>query len=346
VNTQVLTHSKPHVRWAKKAEVVIMTVVLRAADVPVGARAEYFHEVVGAAFGPLDVRAGDGDEVPDQVRAADLGAVRIGELSASKPGGADRTRRHIQAMDADLCKVDVVARGEVVLEQGSRQARLRAGDFAFIDLSRPAHWTNTWWTQIVAIAFPRKLLPLPTDDVAALTAVGFTADDGPDALFSSTARQLARQVDHLDPAGAARVGTAALDLLTVALAGRLDRHGEVPDDIPERALILRVHAFIENQLTDPELTPVSIARAHHVSLRSLYKLFEGERTSVAGRIKERRLERCRRDLLDPSLADVPVSAIAARWGLTNAAHFSRAFRAAYGASPVEYRRLGDGPRLG
>jgi hypothetical protein len=51
------------------------------------------------------------------------------------------------------------------------------------------------------------------------------------------------------------------------------------------------------------------------------------------------LERCRRDLLDPSLGDVPVSAIAARWGLTNAAHFSRAFRAAYGASPVEYRRL-------
>jgi AraC-like DNA-binding protein len=78
-----------------------------------------------------------------------------------------------------------------------------------------------------------------------------------------------------------------------------------------------------------------------VSLRSLYKLFEGERTSVAGLIRERRLERCRRDLLDPWLAARPVSAIAARWGLPNAAHFSRAFRAAYGVPPVEYRRLGD-----
>jgi AraC-like DNA-binding protein len=301
---------------------------------------------VGAAFGPLDVRAGDGDEVPDQVRATDLGAVRVGELSASRPGGADRTRRHIQAMDADFCKVDVVTRGEVVLEQDGRQARLRAGDFAFVDLSRPAHWTNTWSTQIVAIAFPRKLLPLPADDVAGLTAVGITPDDGPDALFSSTARQLARQAGHLDPAGGARVGTAALDLLTVALAGRLDRHGEVPDDVPRRALLLHVHAFVEDQLADPELTPGTVARSHHVSLRSLYKLFEGERTSVAGLIRQRRLERCRRDLLDPSLGDVPVSAIAARWGLTNAAHFSRAFRAAYGASPVEYRRLGDGARPG
>jgi AraC-like DNA-binding protein len=323
-----------------------MSVVLRAEDVPTAARAEYVREAVGAALGPLEVRAGDGNEVPDQVRVADLGAVRVGELSASRPGGADRRRRHIQAMDADLCKVDVVARGEVVLEQDGRQARLHAGDFAFVDLSRPAHWTNGWSTRVVAIAFPRKLLPLRADDVAGLTAVGLAGAAGPGAVFSSTARQLARQVDHLDPAGGTRVGTAALDLLTVALAGCLDRHDEVPPNTSRRALVLRVHAFIEDRLGDPRLTPATIARAHHVSLRSLYKLFEQEHASVAGLIRERRLERCRRDLLDPSLGEVPVGAIAARWGLTNAAHFSRAFRAAYGASPVEYRRLGDGPPPG
>jgi AraC-like DNA-binding protein len=318
-----------------------MSVVLRTGDVPAAARSEYVQEVVGAALGPLDVRVGDGNEVPDQVRATELGAIRVGELSASRPGGADRRRRHVRLLDADLCKVDVVDRGEVVVEQDGRQARLHAGDFAFVDLSRPAHWTNRWSTRMVAIAFPRTLLPLRADDVAGLTAVGFTGDSGPDAVFSSTARQLARQVDHLDPAAGARVGAAALDLLTVALAGRLDRHEQVPADTSQRALLLRVHAFIEGGLADPGLTPAAVARAHHVSLRSLYKLFEGEPTSVAGLIRERRLERCRRDLRDPLLAARPVGAIAARWGLPNAAHFSRAFRAAYGVSPVEYRRLGD-----
>jgi len=321
-----------------------MSVVLRTGDVPVRARAEYVHEVVGAARGPLDVRTGDGNEVPDQVRATELGAVRVGELSASRPGGADRRRRHIRMLDADLCKVDVVAQGEVVVEQDGRQARLRTGDFAFVDLSRPAHWTNTWSTRMVAIAFPRRLLPLRADDLAGLTAVGVQGGAGPGAIFSSTARQLARQVDRLDPAGGARVGAAALDLLTVALAGRLDRVEEVPAGISRRALLLRVHAFIEGGLADPRLTPAAVARAHHVSLRSLYKLLEPERTSVAGWIRERRLERCRRDLLDPALAARPVSAIAARWGLVDPAHFSRAFRAAYGVSPVEYRRLGTGAR--
>src|SRR5919202_3649272 len=191
--------SSPLATMVENAEDAAMSVVLRAEDVPTAARAEYVREAVGAALGPLEVRAGDGNEVPDQVRVADLGAIRVGELSASKPGGADRRRHHIQAMDADLCKVDVVARGEVVLEQDGRQARLHAGDFAFVDLSRPAHWTNGWSTRVVAIAFPRKLLPLPADDVAGLTAVGLAGAAGPDAVFSSTARQLARQVDHLDP---------------------------------------------------------------------------------------------------------------------------------------------------
>jgi AraC-like DNA-binding protein len=62
---------------------------------------------------------------------------------------------------------------------------------------------------------------------------------------------------------------------------------------------------------------------------------------VAGWIRRRRLERCRRDLLDPALRAQPVGVIAARWGLTEPAHFSRLFRAAYGVPPVAYRRMMD-----
>jgi AraC-like DNA-binding protein len=80
-----------------------------------------------------------------------------------------------------------------------------------------------------------------------------------------------------------------------------------------------------------------IAAENHVSLRYLHKLFETQQMTVAGWIRQRRLERCRRDLRDPALSHLPVSAIAARSGLIDAAHFSRVFRAAYGISPSEYR---------
>jgi AraC-like DNA-binding protein len=55
-------------------------------------------------------------------------------------------------------------------------------------------------------------------------------------------------------------------------------------------------------------------------------------------IRDRRLERCRRDFANPALEDWSVSAIAARWGLIDPAYFSRAFRAAYGLPPIGYRK--------
>ena len=60
---------------------------------------------------------------------------------------------------------------------------------------------------------------------------------------------------------------------------------------------------------------------------------------MAGLIRQWRLERCRRDLLDPAQVDRPVAGIAARWGFSSAAHFSRVFREAYGLPPAAFRRV-------
>lgn len=133
-----------------------------------------------------------------------------------------------------------------------------------------------------------------------------------------------------------------LDLLTVVLAARLDRRKTVPPDTRQRALLLRIHAFIEQRLTDPVLSPGAIAAAHHISIRHLHRLFETQGTTVADWIRHRRLDRCRRDLLDSAQLTRPVGAIGTRWGFTDPAHFSRVFRAAYGLPPSEYRLTGKG----
>jgi AraC-like DNA-binding protein len=105
---------------------------------------------------------------------------------------------------------------------------------------------------------------------------------------------------------------------------------------------MRIHGSIEARLGDPALSPGSLAAEHPISVRYLHKLFETQQATVADWIKRRRLERCRRDLLDPARRAEPVGGIGARWGLPNAAHFSRLFRTAYGVPPVEYRSMGDG----
>ena len=112
----------------------------------------------------------------------------------------------------------------------------------------------------------------------------------------------------------------------------------VPRPRSTAELLIHAQAYIEARLGDPGLNPEELARACFISTRYLHRVFEAEGLRVCDFIRSARLDRCRRDLLDPAFADQPISAIASRWGLPSAPHFSRLFRQAYGCSPREFRR--------
>jgi len=96
--------------------------------------------------------------------------------------------------------------------------------------------------------------------------------------------------------------------------------------------------YIEDHLGELDLTPDRIAASQNISTRTLHRLFEREGMTLGAWIRARRLEHCRMDLIDPAHADVSVSAVGARWGLWDAAHFSRLFKSTFGASPRAYRQ--------
>jgi AraC-like DNA-binding protein len=305
----------------------------RAGDEPASSRREYWQHVACQALGAIELRAvGDVDR-SDRIVAGGVGAVRVGELSALGPGGAARTETHARRTPTDLCKIDLPMDGGGVVEQDGRRAVLRAGDFALTDLSRPARWTMDA-RRVIAVVFPIGMLPLRPDQIRRMSAVAIPGDRGGGALASALTARLAGHLDEYGPAEAARAGSAVVDLIGSALADRVD------GDLPHRTLASRVTAYIEAHLAEPDLSVAAVAAANHLSVRALHRLFEERDGTVAAWIRRRRLERCRRDLADPSYAGRPVSAIGARWGMTNPSHFSRAFRSAYGITPAEFRRRG------
>jgi AraC-like DNA-binding protein len=143
-------------------------------------------------------------------------------------------------------------------------------------------------------------------------------------------------VDNRDPWVGVRLAGNVLDLLGTVLTERLDCAPPDPDSA-HRALMLQITAFIEDHLGEADLTPAQIAAAHHISLRQLHKLFHAGGTTVAGYIRQRRLEHCGHDLRDPRRSARPVAAVGARWGYPDPAHFSRLFKASYGMGPRDYR---------
>lgn len=314
-----------------------MRTVFRATDEPVSTRFDYWHDVLGRTLGPLDLRRPADPDFRDRLAVSSLGPVGLADLTIAQPGVAARGHRHARQADRDLVKLDVAAAGPALIEHGDRQVLLRPGDLTLVGTASPFRLA-AGPARVLSLVFPRGLLALPPDRARELAGVRLPGDRGAGALVSVLARRLADEAGHLDASAAARVGTTVLDLVTTAVAARLDERSTVPPETRRRALVAQVRAYIEANLGDPALTPATVAAAVPVSVRYLHKLFEAEQTTVAGWIRRRRLERCRDDLLDPATLHEPVGAVGARWGFADPAHFSRAFRAAYGLPPDRFRR--------
>lgn len=98
-------------------------------------------------------------------------------------------------------------------------------------------------------------------------------------------------------------------------------------------------AYVGSHLADAALGAKTIAAAHHVSVRHLYKTCAKADLQLEQLIILQRLERAREDLARSTPAPLSVSAVSQRWAFVSASHFARRFRDAYGLSPREWQTL-------
>ncbi|MFC8434912.1 helix-turn-helix domain-containing protein [Streptomyces sp. NPDC057253] len=316
--------------------------VLSTSDVSAGEGFAFWREVSSKLWVPYDLRCGPHGEsdFKAQVGICGFGAMQA-TLMTTMAHAVHRTPKLIRQADPEVLKVGCIVRGRGMITQDRQCSEFGVGDLILFDTSRP--YLSEFAPDIpgrqrlVLLRFPRSSLPLPDRDLRRLSAVRIPGDQGIGALSSQFLMQLARQLPDLNPSQTQRLSTLILDVLAAALADALDSRATVAPHTRQRAMTAQIRAFIRDNLDDARLTPGAIAAAHHISLRYLHKLFQQDGHTVADWIRELRLEQCRRDLADPLLANRAIHAIAARWAFTSPAHFSQAFRSAYGLSPRQFR---------
>jgi AraC-like DNA-binding protein len=257
---------------------------------------------------------------------------------AAESNTMSRSRADIAAGDPECLHLSVLLRGQLDGAQQDRTVMLKPGDMTGYDTSQPAMFHAAEPFDVLIVKLPKAALGKHASTLSRLTAVKIPGDRGLPRLaarfFCGAAAGIADGTIRRDDTDLAEhvidlIRRLYVDLGASSQPARPHSRGE---------LLLRAQAYIEANLGDPGLNPDQVARACFISTRYLYRVYEEQGLSVCNSIRTARLDRCRHDLLSPALSDEPISAIAARWGLPNQAHFSRLFRTAYGCSAREFRR--------
>lgn len=293
-----------------------------------------FRQAVSDSFVPLEVTSSRPDPFWGRIRRAGADEVHVYEVSAGEHV-VERTPELIAGSDRHYYKLSLMLSGTGLLIQDDREATLQPGDLAVYDTNRPYSLVFDDDFRTMVVMFPKHLIDLPRELVAQLTAVRFDGRSGVGGIIVPFLAQLVGNLDQLSGPTGTRLAHSALDLVTTLFADELDARTESID--PHRALMQRIRMYIDANLASTDLGPTQIAAAHFISTRHLQGLFQEQSTTVSAWIRTRRLERCRRDLVDPLHADQSVASIASRWGFVDAAHFSRVFKAAYAESPSDVR---------
>lgn len=293
-------------------------------------------QIVSHSFVPLEVSSEHIADFHGRIRSRSMGDIYISEITATEHR-VNRTPLLIAAGDRPYFKLSLQLAGTGLLIQDGREALLAPGDIAIYDTNRPYTLTFDSEFRSLVVMFPHTLVDLPAETIAQITATRIAGDEGLAKLVGPFLSHLARNMDRLAGRSGMRLMNNTIDLVATVLHSQLDAQTGDSAQGHRASLLKDVHAYIDEHLAEPSLSPGEIAAANYISTRHLHGIFKEQGVTVSAWIRARRLEHCRRDLADPLLANKPVSSIAARWGFVDASHFSRLFRATFGEAPTDMR---------
>jgi AraC-like DNA-binding protein len=280
----------------------------------------------------LDIRSFQGSMTRTMI-----GDLRVVE-ARSDPQLVHHSKAHVSWLRQQQFFLQFQLEGSCVIRQDGREAQLRPGDFMISDTARPFAITFESPNSMLVLGIPQDVLRRHIAFPERVVALPMSGAEGVNSLLTSFLRNLWRLCQtEFDSRPAPRISHAILDLIAGAYA-------KVPAAQSDRSALatahrLRIINHIETHLGDPELTPTRVAEACRITPRHLHHIFADQPETAARYILRRRLEECARALVSEAFHGRTVTAIAFEFGFNNQTHFGRAFRARYGCTPSEYRRL-------
>jgi len=254
----------------------------------------------------------------------------------SSPFRLVRTPRHLRMEAPPVVALSIHPQGRGRFSQLGHEQHMGPGRLMLNDLTAPYSWSSvSGGSRAVQIRYDH--LDLPVDVVR--RAIGRLPGSPVHDLLVSHLQRLAASADQLaaDP-GATAVGAATVELVRALVVSAAD-DDRLRSAVREGSLMSRVREYVLARLPDADLSPASIAAAHNVSVRQLYKAFAADGQSLEQWVITERLELARAELASAAGRRRPIAATARACGFPDPSHFARRFRAAFGLTPREWQQL-------
>jgi len=296
-----------------------------------------WQESISSTFVPLEVSAVFPTRFRNSVAVGCLGWMQVSELHSS----AQRVRRSkllaARAEEAGY-KVTLQLAGRSEIRQSNRTALLMPGEWSIYDTTRPYEVDVDDGAHFLVMQVPGKQTEAWQPYMQNAVARNFSGQHGCGRMAMDLLRVALGEHAHLSDSAARDAANAVLQMMGLDISERAGGQAEQDQAGLKQAQLRRVQQHILENLHDPALSPASAAAAFRMSRRYLYNLFALAATTPADFILSARLERSREALCDATQSVRQIGDIAYRFGFSDAARFSHAFRKRYGASPSEYRR--------
>lgn len=301
---------------------------------PIPEREDYWRACVCDQFVALSVEPRAG-LLRGKVAGDDIAETKLRRIRATRHS-FERRAADIRADDPEVLHLLLMDRGTTQVEQDGRTASLQPGHLLLYDSSRPFRFETAAEFQFTIALVPKRLLPVPDHQVRQNTARAFDSRQGVGAALAPFLVSIA---NHTHGTGASQqlAMQHALTNMYVALMADPEGSGQHPPSVH----LQLAKSFLNRHLGDPNLAPADVATACNISLSYLHRIFAADDTTVAGYLREQRLQAAHRDLTT-SLLDELIHVVGARWGLPDPAHFSRLFKGRFGITPGQARNAARG----
>ena len=289
--------------------------------------------LIGDIYAPINVQQAP-EAFSGQIRNTGTDGVQISRLTVGKHV-SQRLARDIRQSESPKLVLCLQISGTGTVRQDEREVVLHPGDMTVYSTTIPYELDFREEAEVIGVVVPWGSLAQAPMAAHHLSAELISGDDPVTRATFSSVLNIEPELLDMPIASRRRLVRNVVDLMSTLCLANIEARMAARTPLGKTDRLSQALLFIEDNLAEPDLSLDEVAARNFVSVRTLQQRASEAGFGIPEWIRERRLEKCKTDLVE--YPDRSVATVAATWGMTNAAYFSQLFKQQFGVSPREYR---------